>query len=185
MAREFKPSGRRGIVVGFAAGAILAAAGAAAGTPLDTANGFYAVYATFHPSNGIPDSAARAKYAPFLSPALDQLLRRAGAAEERFAKANKDAPPLVGGDLFSSMFEGATAHKVGSCRTEGRGAACSVALVYGDNNSAPVRWTDTLYLVETPQGWRVDDIGYGGNWPYANRGRLSQTLHLVVSSAGD
>src|ERR1700744_1774682 len=87
-----------------------------------TANGFYAAYSTFHPSDGIPDAKARAKYEPFISPALDALLKQGDQAEEKFAKANKDSPPLIEGDLFSSNFEGATAYKIGACNGDAKAA---------------------------------------------------------------
>jgi hypothetical protein len=73
-------------------------------TPAGVAHGFYVVYSTFHPSDGIPDAAGRAKYSPFLSPAFERLLAEAAAAEARFGKANKGAPPLLEGDLFTSLF---------------------------------------------------------------------------------
>ncbi len=44
-------------------------------------------------------------------------------------------------------------------------------------------WTDTLLLVNTPQGWRVDDIAYGGGFQFGNTGRLSDTLKTVTSEA--
>lgn len=150
---------------------------------LAAAKAFYAVYAGFHPSDGIPDDKARAKYAPVVSPALERLLARADAAERRFAKENKDSPPLIEGDLFSSLFEGATSVTVRSC--DAKSDTCTADLVYDDKTEKPVRWTDTLHLVQTPQGWRVDDISYGGNWDFANKGRLTETLHQVISDMGD
>jgi hypothetical protein len=147
------------------------------------ANAFYAVYATFHPSDGIPDAAARAKYAPVVSPALEKLLTEADAAEQRFAHENKNSPPLIEGDLFSSLFEGATSYAVRSC--DAASASCTVDLVYDDKKDAPVRWTDTLHLTQTPQGWRIDDIGYGGSWDFANKGRLTDTLRQVISDTGN
>jgi hypothetical protein len=164
--------------------ALAAAAGSAADSPAKTAEGFYAVYSTFHPSDGIPDAAGRAKYAPFISPALDKLLADGNAAEIKFNKANKDSPPLIEGDLFTSMFEGATSYKVGACKTSGGGASCAVDLVYDDKKDAPIRWTDTVTLTKTKAGWRVDDIGYGGGWEYANKGKLSATVRQAISDSG-
>jgi hypothetical protein len=165
---------------------LAAVAGIAADTssPAKTAEGFYAVYATFHPSDGIPDAAGRAKYAPFISAALDKLLADGNAAEIKFNKANKDSPPLIEGDLFTSMFEGATSYKVGACKVSGGGASCAVDLVYDDKKDPPIRWTDTVYLTKTKAGWRVDDIGYGGAWEYANKGKLSATVRQAISNSG-
>jgi hypothetical protein len=147
------------------------------------ANGFYGAYRTFHPSDGVPGDGDRAKYEPFISPSLDALLKQAGDAEARFAKANKDSPPLVEGDLFSSLFEGATAVSVASCMadssaTRGR---CVANLVYADPGSKPTNWNDTVLLVRTPAGWKVDDIVYGGGWAFGNKGRLTETLKQAIS----
>jgi hypothetical protein len=43
---------------------------------------------------------------------------------------------------------------------------------------------DTAYVVNTPSGWRLDDIGFGGNWDFANKGKVSQTLDMVIKTAG-
>jgi hypothetical protein len=145
------------------------------------ANGFYAVYATFHPSDGIPSPADRAKYHPFLSPALETLLTDAQAAEARFAKANKGAPPLIEGDLFTSLFEGASSVAVGDCGGDAVRGRCTVRLEHVDTSAKPVAWNDTVLLVNTPSGWRIDDIAYGGNWAFGNKGRLSELLKQAIS----
>jgi hypothetical protein len=152
--------------------------------------GFYAAYQTFHPSDGIPDAKGRARYAPYTSAGLNTLLANADAAEARFAAANKDTPPLIEGDLFTSNFEGATAVKVGLCGGEGNTGYCAVDLSYDPGKTAnpkdkPFHWTDTAYLVKEPQGWRVDDIGYGGSWDFGNKGRMRDTLKMAISDAGN
>ena len=147
-----------------------------------TVDGFYAAYMTLHPSDGIPDQAVRAKFAPFVSPALDALFAEGNAAQDRYAKATKNqAPPLVEGDPFTPNFEGATSYKLGACTTDARGGHCAVALAYDDPKNKPLAWTDTVYLVHTPQGWRVDDIAYGGKWDFGNKGRLTQTLKSAIT----
>jgi hypothetical protein len=171
---------------------LLLSTAASADAPADmarTADGFYGAYSTFHPSDGIPDAKGRAKYAPFISPALDQLLQDGDQAEDRFAKANKNPPPLIEGDLFSSNFEGATSFRLGACAQSGKAGKCAVALTYdpGKTNNPkdkPITWTDTLYLVETSAGWKVDDIGYGGTWDFGNKGRMTGTLKSVIADAG-
>lgn len=168
----------------LASAALAHAAGSAADSPAKAAEGFYAAYSTFHPSDGIPDAAGRAKYAPFISPALDKLLAEGNAAEIKFNKANKASPPLIEGDLFTSMFEGATSYKIGACKLSGGGASCTVDLVYDDHKDAPTRWTDTVYLTQSKAGWRVDDIGYGGNWDFGNKGRLSATVRQAIADSG-
>ncbi len=174
--------------------AILAATASAAGAqaPLDTqamsqtAAGFYGVYMTLHPSDGIPDAALRARFEPFISPALDKLLADGEAAQIHYAKATKNqSPPLVEGDLFTPNFEGATSYKLGACVEDAGGAHCSVAFVYDDRKDKPVKWTDTVILTHTQAGWRVDDIAYGGNAQFGNRGKLTETLKSAIQEGND
>jgi hypothetical protein len=143
------------------------------------ASGFYDVYKTFHPSDGIPGDSDRAKYQPFITSSLETSLEQAAAAEARFAKANKDSPPLIEGDLFTSLFEGATAVTVGACTGNEKTGQCAVDLAFTDATTKPFHWTDTVYLANTGAGWRIDDIGYGGSWAFGNKGRLSATLRQV------
>lgn len=145
------------------------------------ASGFYGVYRTFHPSDGIPSAADRARYAPFLSPTLEQLLGKAEAAQARFAKANKDSPPLLEGDIFTSMFEGATSVAVGVCNGDGARGRCEVKLEYVDKGIKPTTWSDAVLLVNTPAGWRIDDIDYGGGWAFGNKGKLSELLKQTIA----
>jgi hypothetical protein len=155
-----------------------------------TADSFYAVYSTFHPSDGIPDAEGRARYAPYLSERLNGLLIQANAAENKFASANKNTPPLVEGDLFTSNFEGATTFKVGACVGDQKSGHCAIELTYnpgktGNPKDKPFNWTDMAYLVNSAQGWKLDDVGFGGNWDFGNKGRMSQTLDMVIKTAGN
>lgn len=168
------------LAVMLAASATVAAANETAGMAAAT-SGFYAVYATFHPSDGIPSEADGAKYYPFLSPTLEKLLRDAQAAEARFAKTNKGAPLVIEGDIFTSLFEGASSVELGACSGDAARGRCSVRLEHKDPKDKPVAWNDTVLLVNTPSGWRVDDIVYGGTWAFGNKGRLSELLKQATS----
>jgi len=152
--------------------------------PSRVANDFYAIYSSFHSSVGIPNAVDRAKYAPYISPAFEKLLADAAAAERDFAKRNKGSPPLIEGDLFTSMFEGATKYKVGACKEQDAHASCNIDLTYDGGKDAPVHWTDTLYLTKTGSGWRVDDIAYGASWAFANQGRLTEVLRQTIADSG-
>ncbi|MGD0141535.1 MAG: hypothetical protein ABSC92_00085 [Rhizomicrobium sp.] len=172
--------------IGFAAFVGFASGCADAAPPdtqamFQTATGFYGVYLTLHPSDGIPDAALRARFEPFISPALDKLLADGDTAEERYVKATKNqAPPLVEGDLFSPNFEGITSLKIGTCAADAKGGHCPVAMVYDDGKDKPVKWTDTIVLVNTAAGWRVDDVAYGTVGDFGNRGSLTGTLHEAI-----
>lgn len=181
--------------VALCIGALIAlAAGEAQAADSDAlvadARGFYAAYQTFHPSDGIPDAKGRAKYAPYISANLNALLAKADAAEDKFETANKDSPPLIEGDLFTSNFEGATSIRIGVCAGDGKTGHCAIELTYdpGKTNNpkdGPFHWTDTAYLVNEQGGWRVDDIGYGGSWDFGNKGRMRDTLKMAIADAGN
>jgi hypothetical protein len=168
-----------------AAGMLFLAATPLAAQPdmTGTANGFLAAYGSFHPSDGIPDATGRMRLAPFLSPGLNKLLADGAAAEARFSAKVKGAPPLIEGDLFTSLFEGATSWKLQACTASGAAARCPVEFTHAEAKQKPVVWTDTLLLTNTPQGWRVDDVIYGANFQFGNTGKLTDTLHTVLREA--
>ena len=171
---------------GLAAAAFLLLVATPAAGQADMAGaaaGFLAVYGGFHPSDGIPNATGRTRLAPYLSPALNRLLADGAAAEARFAAKVKDAPPLIEGDLFTSLFEGATSWKLGACAASGVMARCPVEFIHAEAKQKPVMWTDTLVLANTPQGWRVDDIVYGPNFQFGNTGKLTDTLHTILREA--
>ena len=147
------------------------------------ANGFYTTYLSLPRGGGIPDATARARLAPFLSPRLNQMLTLAAAAEARFQARNKNSPPLIEGDLFSSLFEGVSSYSLGACTGDGKKARCTASLTHTEPKQKPVSWNDTLLLVNTPSGWKVDDIAYAAGFSFGNSGNLTDTLKFVVSDA--
>jgi hypothetical protein len=165
-----------------------------AGDPADALNAFYAVYANQQThGGGIPDATERSRYMPVLSPRLNKQLVAAATAQARFsAKVKNAVPPMLEGDIFSSLFEGATAWKVGACQisaqTSVKSARCPVALTYTPSSSQnakapkPANWSDTVLLVETPQGWKVDDVIYDAGFAFGNTGRLSGMLQMVIAA---
>jgi hypothetical protein len=155
-----------------------------------TATAFYNVYIRTHPP-GVPDAAVRKQFQPVVSPTLNDLLAGAAKAEADYAKQMKgEAPPLVEGDLFTSNFEGATSFSILSCDGDDKFAICAVDLVYVDDvprqppvQPTTIKWTDKAFLIRTNDGWKVDDIAYGGNWPFGNHGRLKDALSDVQKAA--
>lgn len=178
---NFSRASKIGALAGLA---VLFAAPLAAQTDMTgVAAGFLGAYGSFHPSAGIPDAGGRTRLAPYLSPALNKMLADGAAAEARFASKFKNSPPLIEGDLFSSMFEGATAWKLGTCNASGTTARCPVNFTHAQQGRPPVTWTDTLLLINTAAGWRVDDIAYGANFQFGNTGKLTDTLRTVLREA--
>jgi len=159
------------------------AAPARADAMSSAANGFYTLTLGLPRTGGIPDATARMRLAPLLSPRLAKLIGDAAAAETRFARANRNAPPLIEGDLFSSLFEGAGSFKLGACSGDGQKGQCGVTLTHQDPKQQPVTWTDAVLLVNTPSGWKVDDIAYKAGFQFGNTGLLSDTLKLAIAEA--
>ena len=161
-----------------------------AGGPASALEAFYAVYAGLHGhGGGIPDATERVRYAPVLSPRLNKQLVAAATAQARLnAKVKNAVPPMLEGDIFSSLFEGATAWKIGACQGDGKSARCPVALTYtpaasqGGRVPKPANWSDTVLLVNTPLGWKVDDVIYDAGFAFGNTGRLSSMLQMVIAA---
>ncbi|HKU96011.1 MAG TPA: hypothetical protein VJR58_12080 [Vineibacter sp.] len=161
---------------------VSAVAAPPSGAPSEAAGTFYAAYLKL-PRGGVPNAEQRRSLQAVLSPALERLLAAADAAEARHAKRTRnEVPPLVEGDLFTSLFEGATRATVVTCSHEAKAAICVVALSYKDGRSETA-WQDRVHLVPGGGRWVVDDIEYAGGWDFARRGRLSETLKAVIREA--
>jgi len=168
-----KKAAARALVLLTAAPAIFSTGPARAQDAITAAaNAFYTAAGPSSSGGGIPDAAARLRLQPLLSPGLGKLLTDAAAAEARFKAKNKDSPPLIEGDIFSSLFEGPTAWKVGACRADANTARCAVSQTRQDPGQKPVNWIDTLVLVNL-NGWKVDDVVYDANFAFGNTGTLT------------
>ncbi len=146
---------------------------------------FYKTYLEVQPS-GLPRGEEEQKFRPHLSASLSNLLKEAGQAEQRYDRATKGrVPPLVEGDIFTSLFEGAAAFRVLSCARKTAAGFCWVQFIYidpGDNSS--FKWKDKVYLIQDSRGWRVDDIEFFGDWDSANKGRLKDILRRIIDEGG-
>ncbi len=149
--------------------------------PEATVKGFYGAYLLVHPM-GVPEEVQLSKLKAYLTPSLASLLRDADAAETAYRKrTNNEVPPLVEGDLFTSMFEGASAFDVLPAHVDGDRAECKVQLTYRDADPKyNVTWKDGVFLVRGPSGWLIDDIEYGGDWQFMHKGRLRGLLAQVI-----
>ncbi len=113
---------------------------------------------------------------PLLSEDLQVMFDIAKRERDRFIKENpEEKPPWIEGDLFSSLFEGASAFRVGPTTMHGGRAEVKIHLVYREGGDT-VRWTDTLILSRTKDGWRVWDIVFNGDWAFKNGESLRGVL---------
>ncbi len=151
------------------------------------ATAFYRVYLDARVS-GVPSTKTLAGFALVVSPSLLQLLQKAEAAEKHYARVTKhEVPPLVEGDLFTSLFEGAQSFAVQECHRGATGsAACTIALQYADAGStAPTRWIDKVFLIKHDRRGVVEDNEYGGNWQFMHKGRLRELLRRVIRDSAN
>ena len=127
-------------------------------------------------NSGLPDAGSMNAYSAFLCPSLVSVLRDARVRQEQFRASKPDQkPPLVEGDLFSSLFEGPDSYSAAGSKLDGSRARVTMDLRHGEG-SAATSWQDTMALELDDGIWCISDVEYGGKWPFANRGRLSETL---------
>jgi hypothetical protein len=186
-----RSAGRRWgtLAAALTAVAALGVAGAAPGkgpgkgSPEAAVKSFYEAYLEIQPA-GVPDEGGREKLHPLVSETLDKLLTDAAKAEADHAhRSQGEDPPLAEGDIFSSLFEGATSYQIISCAPEGPAARCTVALTGGGEDKDEVKWQDRIRLVAAKGGWVVDDIAYGGNWDFGPKGSLQAVLKAVIADS--
>ena len=143
---------------------------------------FYKVYLKLG-VGGVPSRTQQAQFAPLISTSLASLLRDARRAEEAHERRTKNQePPLVEGDLFTSLFEGAHTYAIAGCTPAAATAECSVTLTYVDpRDASKYTWTDRVLCVRARRRWVVNDIVFGGSWDFARQGRLTDTLRAVAA----
>ncbi len=152
-------------------------------TPQEEAMAVYTAYLRLHPT-GMPGARTRRRLQSLMTRHLNALLSDGKKAEARYAKATKnEVPPLVEGDLFTSLFEGATAYRIGTCMSEGAKAVCTVDLTYKDTGQPDFRWTDSVVLLREGGRYRLDDVIYGGNWAFGNKGTLSELVSGAIANS--
>jgi hypothetical protein len=149
--------------------------------PVAATRAFYDTYLRTHVT-GVPPSRQQKTFAPVISARLAGLIARAAAAEAQHYKLTKNQePPLAEGDIFTSLFEGAQRYRVLTCKTAAERAECLVELSYrGPRAADEQNWKDQVLLVRENKRWVVDDIAYGGNWDFGNKGKLSESLETIA-----
>ncbi|MGH7892574.1 MAG: hypothetical protein ACREN0_09915 [Thermodesulfobacteriota bacterium] len=153
-------------------------------TPQSTVSGFYNAYIKLK-TRGIPAAKDLAEYKPYITPELAALLKSADGAEIKYKADTKgEVPPLVEGDIFTSLFKGADSFKVLSCEEKGVKASCSVEFKNtnpGDGKT--FTWKDSPVLEKGKSGWLISDVEYKGDWDFAVKGTMTGMLKNVISEA--
>ena len=65
---------------------------------------------------------------------------------------------------------------MGACSGDAKTQRCTVALTHAPATpkDKPANWSDTLVVVSSPAGWKVDDVVYDPNFAFGNTGKLSE-----------
>ena len=136
---------------------------------------------------GTPDAGQIALLDKSITPAFRKRLMDANAAELCHAKrVNNTEPPLLEGDLFTSLFEGATDGKIAAVRVDGGSAEVDVEWSYdAEGVHQEVVWQDRFYLVSRAGAWLIDDISHLGEWEFSYHGRISQLLLDIAGQCRD
>ena len=130
--------------------------------------------------SGLPDATQRATLRPLLSDDLTGALESAAAAE-RCAndQARGQEPPLIQGDIFSSLFEKATAVVgIDQGPTDGRRLTYRLHFEWREPGAAEasVTWTDEVTLQAVDGRWLIDDFVHGGDWQFTVKGSMKKML---------
>ncbi|MBB6330425.1 hypothetical protein HNP24_001375 [Chryseobacterium sediminis] len=105
----------------------------------------------------IPDSL----FSPDLKKVLDKAIDASKADIEKVKKSDHpDEKPLIfEGAIFSSLYEGFTSYKIKSIKIQDKTAEALVVFEY--NMASPkVIWMDTVHLINTEKGWRIDNVTF-------------------------
>jgi hypothetical protein len=160
-------------------GVLVACQSAPATTPASVVDSFYAASIASGRS-GAPSPEELAVLAPYLSDSLKALLVAArGLYEAARVQAPGDKPPFADGSLFSSLFEGPTAVSVVGDTARGATHAVTIRMTYAGADP-PVIWTDQVLVVREHGRFVIEDVVYGGDWDFANKGTLRSALAAAL-----
>jgi len=125
---------------------------------------------------GLPNENDMNAYRAFLCPPLAAAMDAARVRQKLYIDEHPDdKPPLIEGDLFSSLFEGTDVVTPAGTEVNGDTATVTLSMRFGEGDQA-TRWKDKVLLAKDQGSWCIADVEYTGDWPFANKGKLSQTL---------
>jgi hypothetical protein len=146
-----------------------------ANSPSGVANSFYKKYVAYQ-MRGLPTTIQMKSLAPLFSQEILNMIAADRVQQTKFIKEHPgEKPPWIEGDLFSSLFEGATSYSLGKPGVEKGRAVIDVHLIYKYKSDA-TEWTDTIALTQVKGKWVISDILFKGNWAYMNGASLRASL---------
>ena len=153
------------------------------GTPDEEVKSFLSTYHSLK-FTGLPNPEQMKSLSPFLSLKLQEMIKKEYKAQEEFiAKYPEEKPPLIEGDLFSSLFEGPTSFEITKTEINSNRANVLVKFTYVDPRPkfGSTTWNDLYILVKDNSRWLIEDVEYLGNWDFAQKGRLTDVLRQAVT----
>lgn len=144
---------------------------------------FYQANQTTHPTGALT-LAELLTFRQFVSVPLFELLKNVSEAEEAHLRETGDQqPPLVDGNLLTSLPLGATTYRIINCQLESDQGMCRVELVYSDaQHKSPAKWVDKVILSRDVRGWVIANIIYAGDNGAMRSGDLHGTLLDILGS---
>jgi hypothetical protein len=154
-------------------------------TPVERVQAFLTDYYQLR-FRGLPKPDQLERLTVHLSPGLLLRLQRAQVGQAAYAKRFPgDKPPLVEGDLFSSLFEGPTTYRAAVFEEDNGRFFVLVNFTHSDLKTGQLlkEWTDRYLVVQGDRvgGWLVEDVEYRGGWDFAQKGRLSEALEYAAT----
>ncbi len=103
--------------------------------------------------------------------------KQAASAAALKAAGSTDKPHMIEGDIFTSLLEGSTEHKVLSIKVNGTSAEAAVQFRHTQYN---YEWNDRVQLQQINGAWKIDDVIYtpGKGAGKSTRDVLTQFLRL-------
>jgi len=103
--------------------------------------------------------------------------KQAASAAALRAAGSTDKPYIIEGDIFTSLLEGSTEHKVLSIKVNGTTAEAAVQFRHTQYN---YEWSDRVQLQQFNGAWKIDDVIYtpGKGAGKSTRTVLTQFLSL-------
>jgi len=130
--------------------------------------------------SGLPSERERAALSPMVTRGFSAALEAAAHAERcAYGKHQGTEPPLIQGDLFSSLFEKANA-VLGINEDSNDGATAEYTLDFeyrtpGDPGQVS-KWHDGVHLVRIDGAWLIDDFMHRGEWQFTSQGSVKSLL---------
>lgn len=135
-------------------------------------------------AGSFPRSETWPELRPMVTPAFYTALEKGHAGMECHRNATQGAePPPLQGDLFVSLFEGATSLVSLAVISQSRDHAVVAATwEYGDPGpgQSPFQWTDHVVMRQIDGKWLIDDFMHEGTWDFAVKGSVTRVLMEVA-----